>query len=78
MKKRAITTPELMFIVTTRAVLAAGVALLVSGRLKETTRRTAALAMMGIGGVTTIPAAKMFLGRKSPFSQAGFTAKWLE
>lgn len=78
MKKRTLTTPELIFIVGTRAVLAAGVALLVSARLKDKTRRTAGLALMGIGGATTIPAAKIVLGSKSPFRKPGLAAKWLQ
>ena len=65
MKSRTLKVPELMFIVATRAALAAGVALLVSDKLSKNTRRKAALALMGIGGVTTIPAARMFLTGKS-------------
>jgi len=65
MKKRTLTVPQLMFIVGTRAALAAGVALLVSNKLDKDTRRRAGLALMGIGGATTIPAARMFLTGKS-------------
>ena len=54
-----------MFIVATRAALAAGVALLLSNKLSKNTRRKAGLALMGIGGATTIPAARIFLGGKS-------------
>ena len=78
MKKRTLTTPELIFIVGTRAVLAAGVALFVSSRLKDKTRRTAGLALMGIGGATTIPAAHIVLGKKSLFHKPGLAAKWLQ
>jgi len=46
MKKRTLTVPEMMFIVATRAALAAGVALLISGRLKQSTRRAAGLALV--------------------------------
>jgi len=65
MKKRTLTVPELMFVVGTRAALAAGVALLVSGKLKEKTRRKAGLALMSVGGASTIPAAKIFLRGKT-------------
>jgi len=49
-----------MFVIGTRAALAAGAALLVSGKLKPKTRRAAGLALMGVGGATTIPAARLF------------------
>jgi hypothetical protein len=74
MKKRTLTVPELMFIIGTRAALAAGVALLVSGRLKQSTRRAAGLALVGVGGVTTIPAAKIALRRRSLLSRLGLAA----
>jgi hypothetical protein len=70
MKKiRSLTVPEMMFVIATRAALAAGVTLLISGRLKESTRRRAGLALIGIGGVTTIPAAKIAFRRKSLLSR---------
>jgi len=74
MKKRTLTVPEMMFIVATRAALAAGVALLISGRLKQSTRRAAGLALVGVGGVTTIPAAKIALRRRSLLSRLGLAA----
>ena len=74
MKKRSITVPELMFIIGTRAALAAGVALLASGRLKSSTRRAAGLALVGVGGVTTVPAARIFFRRKSLLSRLGLAA----
>ena len=61
MKKRTLTVPELMFVIGTRAAFAAGAALLVSGKLKPKTRRVAGLALMGVGGATTIPAARLFM-----------------
>ena len=65
MKKPDVTLPQMMFIIGTRAALAAGIALLVSDRLKESTRRKVGFALAGLGGVATIPAAKMAFGRKS-------------
>jgi hypothetical protein len=61
MKTRTLTVPELMFVIGTRAALAAGAALLVSGKLNPKTRRAAGLALMGVGGATTIPAARLFM-----------------
>ena len=74
MKRRSLSVPEMMFIIATRAALAAGVALLISGRLKQSTRRAAGLALVGVGGVTTIPAAKIAFRRKSLLSRLGLAA----
>lgn len=65
MKTKTLTVPELMFIVATRAALAAGAALLLSGKLNPKVRRAAGLALIGLGGVTTIPAARVVLRPKS-------------
>jgi len=74
MKTRAVTMPEMLFVIGTRAALAAGVALLVSTKLKPAARRAAGLALVGVGGVTTIPAALLLLRRKSLFSRLGLAA----
>ena len=65
MKKRLLTTPEMIFLISTRAALAAGIALLVSQRLNRSARRAAGMALLGIGGITTIPAARILLRRPS-------------
>ena len=57
MRDPRLTFPELMFIVATRAALAAGVALLVSRRLSRRQRRSIGTALVAFGAVTTIPAA---------------------
>jgi hypothetical protein len=49
--------PALGFVVGTRAALAAGVALLVSGRLPPARRRALGLTLVAIGAATTLPAA---------------------
>ena len=71
MKTKTLTVPELMFIVGTRAALAAGAALLLSGKLKPKTRRAAGLALIGVGGVTTIPAARVLIRQKSLLKRLG-------
>lgn len=58
-----------MFVIGTRAAIAAGVALLVSNRLKPRVRKAAGLALMGIGGATTIPVAKILSRRRSLLSR---------
>ena len=71
MKTKTLTVPELMFIVGTRAALAAGAALLLSGKMNAKTRRAAGLALIGVGGITTIPAAKVALRQKSLLKRLG-------
>jgi hypothetical protein len=44
------------FVLVTRAALAAGVALLVSGKLSPARRRTIGLTLVAIGAATTVPA----------------------
>jgi hypothetical protein len=45
------------FIVATRAALGFGLGLLVSSRIPDSRRRAVALALIGLGAATTIPAA---------------------
>jgi hypothetical protein len=66
MKRQLLTVPQLMFVVGTRAALAAGVALLFSERMKKTPRRVAGLMLMGIGAATTVPAAKIVMQNRPP------------
>ncbi len=55
----------MIFLISTRAALAAGIALLVSPRLKGSARRAAGMALLGIGGITTIPAVRILRRRPS-------------
>jgi uncharacterized protein YjeT (DUF2065 family) len=57
MRTVTLTLPELMFVVGTRAMLAAGVALLALTKLSEQQRRAIGTTLVAIGVVTTIPAA---------------------
>jgi hypothetical protein len=57
MKKVLLNLPTFGFVVGTRAALAAGVALLVSGRLPPARRRALGLTLVAIGAATTLPAA---------------------
>jgi len=59
MKQRLLTTPQLLFVVGTRAALGAGVALLASSNLSDRARRNAGLTLALAGIATTIPAAKL-------------------
>ena len=66
MKRVDLSVPELMFIVMTRAALAAGVALLAGKRLSRGHRRRVGQTLIGIGALTTIPAVYLLFGRGRP------------
>jgi hypothetical protein len=70
MQTKALTIPELAFIVGTRAALGAGIGLLLSERLTAQARRAAGLTLVAIGAITTIPAAMAVFGRGSRFPEA--------
>ena len=57
MKQVLLDVPTLGFVVATRAALGVGVGLLLSSRIPEDRRRTIGAALVGIGAMTTIPAA---------------------
>ena len=52
------------FFVVTRAALAFGVGLLVANRIPEPRRRAIAMALIGIGAATTIPAVRAVRGSR--------------
>lgn len=52
----ALTWPELLFVVGTRAMLASGIALLLAGKLSDEKRRIVGTTLVLVGAVTTIPA----------------------
>ena len=56
--------PELGMVVGTRAMLAAGVALLVADRFSADTRRGVGWALVGVGVLTTIPLAMLLFGKR--------------
>ena len=56
MKNVVLSLPTIGFVVATRAMLGAGIALLVSDRLPAETRKKAGLTLAAIGAVATIPA----------------------
>jgi hypothetical protein len=63
MKTVTLTLPELLLLVATRAMLGAGIALLISKRLSDPQRETAGLVLTGVGIITTIPLAFEVLGK---------------
>jgi hypothetical protein len=56
MKEVVLKLPSFAFVVVTRAALAGGIALLVSGKLSDARRRAIGTALVAIGAATTLPA----------------------
>ena len=63
MKASRLSRPELAFIISTRAMLGAGIALLLADRLSKEQRKAVGVTLALIGLVTTIPAAWAVFGR---------------
>ena len=63
MKTVTLTLPELLLLVGTRALLGAGIALLVAKRLNDEQRQTAGVVLAGIGLLTTVPLALEVIGK---------------
>lgn len=64
MKTTELTLPELALIAGTRALLGAGLGLLLADRLNEDQRKAAGWTMFLIGAATTIPLAINVLNRR--------------
>jgi len=64
MKKVEVTLPEFALIIGTRAMAAAGVALLVADKLQKDCRKAIGLTLALVGAVTTIPLAISLFGKK--------------
>jgi len=56
--------PELGMVVGTRAMLGAGVALLLADKFSAETRKGVGWTLVTIGVLTTVPAAMLVLGRR--------------
>lgn len=64
MKKRDVTLPELALIAGTRAMLGAGIGLLLADKIPEEQRKTIGWTLTIIGAATTIPLAVNVLTKK--------------
>jgi hypothetical protein len=66
-KRFNLPAPSFFFIVATRALLGAGVGLLVSDKLSRKRRKTVGATLLGLGALTTIPALfALFGGASNP------------
>lgn len=65
MKKHEVTIPQLGLIAGTRAMLGAGIALLLSERLTGEQRQAIGWTLIAVGALTTIPLVAQVLGVES-------------
>ena len=63
MRKHRLTAPQIGFLIGTRAALAAGAGLLLSGRLSRNVRQRLGAALVAFGALTTLPAARLMFKR---------------
>jgi hypothetical protein len=63
MQKRSLTIPELILIAGTRVALGAGVGLLMGSKLGREARKSAGLALLAVGALSTIPIVMNVLGK---------------
>jgi hypothetical protein len=64
MKVVELRLPELGLVVGTRAMLGAGLALLLADKLDDDTRKGVGWTLVAVGAITTIPLAMLVLGRR--------------
>ena len=62
MKKHIVTVPEVGLIAVTRAMLGAGVALLLCEKLSTEQRRAIGWTLVAVGALTTVPLVMQVLG----------------
>lgn len=74
MDDRPLSMPNLLFIIGTRAMLGAGVALLVSRRMTERARFRVGVTLALIGAITTIPAARLVMHANRSLPDGGAPA----
>jgi hypothetical protein len=65
MIERNITLPEMMLWTGTRVALGAGIGMLISRRLSKDAMKAAGLALIVVGGLTTILLAISIVGKKN-------------
>ena len=78
LRERKVTLPELILVAGTRAALGLGVGLLLKDKLNKDQRRGAGLALVILGGLSTIPLALEIFGEKDQQGEAGHHGKEIE
>jgi hypothetical protein len=60
MRRHKLTAPQIGFIIGTRALLAAGAGMLLSGKVSREVGRRIGIGLVTVGVLTTIPALRLF------------------
>jgi len=60
MRKHKLTAPQVGFLIGTRAILGAGVGMLLSANVPRDVRRRIGIGLVTVGALTTIPALRLF------------------
>ncbi|HTM03684.1 MAG TPA: hypothetical protein VL173_09285 [Vicinamibacterales bacterium] len=66
MKKITLRVPQFGFVVATRAALAFGAGLLVSGKIRQSRRRKIGMALVALGAASTVPAVMTIRKQMTP------------
>ncbi len=64
MAQKTLTIPDIGFIALTRVALGVGIGVLISGGFDRDLRKAVGWALVGVGGVTTIPILMRVLGKQ--------------
>jgi hypothetical protein len=72
--ERAISVPELAVWTATRVAAGIGIGLLLARHMNNEERKAAGLALISVGGVTTVPLAISILGKKNAHRKLRFVA----
>jgi hypothetical protein len=75
MKKTQITLPELGLIAGTRAMLGAGIGLLLAGRMPDGERKAVGWTLLLTGAISTIPLALEVMGHRCESAEEKSTAR---
>ena len=74
MRETRITIPELVLVAGTRAILGAGLGLLLSDRLSDEKRKAVGWSLFAVGALSTIPLAMEVFGHPTPRAPRGSNA----
>lgn len=69
MKKLELTMPEFALVIGTRAMIGAGVGLLLSGKINDDKRKAIGWTLLAIGAISTIPLMVEVLGKNKETSK---------
>lgn len=64
MRRTSLSIPEVMMIAGTRVALGVGIGLMIADRISRDARKGAALALLGVGAISTIPLVFEVLGSR--------------